>query len=238
MSRLTTLARQLSLKRFFQLTLAEAVRKLFNSHSTFSYAQDGEDILAMSLLNWPTEGFYVDVGCNLPVARSNTFLFYLRGAHGIGIDANGSFAPAWRKARPRDLFIERCIGLGNRVDFHTFAGHPLSSIGGQKVEGVASDQYRLVEKRAVDTVPLQNVLELHGVPKRFLLLSVDVEGYDEIVLGTLDLRTWRPRLIIIELHNIDFLHLSNHPLISSLSSLDYRLVAAQKSNLFFMDAAG
>ena len=98
-SRISTLKRQLPLGQFLAKLGAETARKLFNGSAAFTYAQNAEDILIMSLLDWPTAGFYVDVGCNLPEKRSNSFLFYLRGGHGIGIDANAAFAPAWQTAR-------------------------------------------------------------------------------------------------------------------------------------------
>ncbi|KHQ50161.1 FkbM family methyltransferase [Mameliella alba] len=237
MSRIRTLKKQQPLPRFLAKTTAEAVRKLLNVNSAFTYTQNAEDILAMSLLEWPTSGFYVDVGCNLPEKRSNTFLFYLRGGHGIGIDANGSFAAAWRAARPGDIFVEfveACIGQGEDVEFHTFEGHALSNIGGERVEGVSEGQYRLVEKRKVTTVPLQTLLERHGIPRTFDMLSVDVEGYDEVVLDTVDLQVYRPRLIIVEAHQPEMLDLAGHPVVRRLGKDDYRLVAVQKSNMFFL----
>lgn len=237
MSRLSTLWHQLRPASFLARTGADAVRKLLNRSSAFTYAQNGEDILAMSLLDWPKDGFFVDVGCNLPEKRSNTYLFYLRGANGIGIDANGSFASAWANARPRDIFVEACIGKGEQVEFHTFQGHALSSVGGARVDGVHDRQYALVDKRTITTVPLQTLLERHGAPKTFDLLSIDVEGYDEVVLDTIDLRAWRPRLIVVEAHQADILALSTHPLVRRMGDDGYRLAAVQKSNMFFLDDA-
>ena len=235
MSRITILKRQLPPNRFLAKTTSEAVRKVLNRSSAFTYAQNGEDILAMSLLGWPVGGFFVDVSCNLPEMRSNTFLYYLRGARGIGIDANGTFAPAWRKARPRDLFVEACIGYGEEVEFHTFEGHALSSVGGARVDGVHDRQYSLVDKRTVNTVPLQTLLERHNAPKAFDLLSIDVEGYDEIVLDTIDLQVYRPRLILVEAHQPNMLALADHPFVRRLGGDGYQLVAVQKSNMFFLD---
>lgn len=234
LSRIRTLKHQLPLDRFLAKTAAEASRKLLNGSSAFTYAQNGEDVLAMSLLGWPNTGFYVDVGCNLPEKRSNTFLAYMNGFCGIGIDANSAFLPAWQKSRPRDTFVEACIGQGEQVEFYVFKEHALSSVGGEQVEGLDASQYDLVDKRSVTTVALQEILQKLGAPKVFDLLSIDVEGYDEVVLQTIDLQEYRPRLILVEAHLTNIFDLGNHKLVRRLSSDGYRLVAAQMSNLFFL----
>lgn len=54
-------------------------------------------------------GFYVDVGAHHPTRFSNTYLFYLRGWHGVNVDAMPGSMAEFRRLRPRDLNIEALI---------------------------------------------------------------------------------------------------------------------------------
>lgn len=55
-----------------------------------SYAQFGEDRVIDNLLGGIQQGFYVDIGCNMPIGCSNTWKLYLRGWGGIAIDGNSA----------------------------------------------------------------------------------------------------------------------------------------------------
>ena len=50
-------------------------------------------------------------------------------------------------------------------------------------------------------VPLATVLRAAGMPKRFDLLVVDVEGGEEGVFNSFSLDDWRPRMMIVELED-------------------------------------
>ena len=47
---------------------------------------------------------------------------------------------------------------------------------------------------------LDHVLDRHGWPKNFDLLVIDVEGAEEDVLRGFSLWLWRPKMVIVELH--------------------------------------
>ncbi len=73
---------------------------------------------------------------------------------------------------------------------------PLSSLGRS---GMAPS----AEPEAVVDVPirtLKDILEEAGAPRGFDFLSIDVEGHEIEVLRGIDLRRWRPHLIMIEDH--------------------------------------
>ena len=59
-------------------------KKLLNPKSVTSYGQGGEDLIIERLLEGKAKTlFYVDVGSNDPIQRSNTYMFYLQGWSGV-----------------------------------------------------------------------------------------------------------------------------------------------------------
>lgn len=51
-----------------------------------SYSQAGQDLFAWEMLQHPASGFYLDIGCNHPVAINNTYAFEEMGWDGILVD--------------------------------------------------------------------------------------------------------------------------------------------------------
>src|SRR5262249_52403259 len=102
-AKLLPLAQQLPLRDALRVGCAEFARRLLDRHKTFSYAQNGEDLIIDVLLGRKSVGRYVDVGCNHPVRLSNTYRLYLRGWTGLAIDANSTFEKEFVRRRPNDI---------------------------------------------------------------------------------------------------------------------------------------
>ena len=58
------------------------------------------------------------------------------------------------------------------------------------------------EELEVRMTTLNNFLEKHSVPGEFELLVVDVEGMEWEVFRGFDIKKWRPKAILVELHEI------------------------------------
>jgi FkbM family methyltransferase len=227
---------------FAQFTIFDAVRllyvelsrKFFDPYNTASYSQTGEDRILCHILG--ETGFYVDVGCNHPQAYSNTFALYKRGWTGITIDANKELTQKHQKLRKRDLSI--CAVVSDHVEEITFTDFedPLvSSLDNEHVK--EWEKYRKVKtRRTVSTIPLNTILEDCKVPKRFDLLSVDVEGHDFEVLSSLDLKIYRPKLIVIEIHEFDLLNPSSNKIYKHLIANNYKMIGYVVMNGYFLDA--
>ena len=167
-----------------------------------SYAQEGEDILALSLLaDSEFPGFYVDVGAHHPARFSNTLLFYLRGWRGINIDALPGSMSLFKKWRPRDINLE--IGIAEDEQdlvYHMFNEPALNTFS----EELASArhglrEYKSIGKVPVHTQPLRTVFAEHVPPGVAIdFLSVDAEGMDLAVLKSNDWKHWRPSLVLAE----------------------------------------
>ena len=214
--------------------LSEFFRKSLDKYSIASYSQTGEDRLIQAILgNEP--GFSVDVGCNHPQKCSNTFELYKRGWKGVNIDANAKLIDQQKSLRVSDIAV--CAAISNiekEVVFTEFVDPFVSSISPDHVK--EWKQHRLIkEEKSVRTVPLTMVLNEFRTPPLFDLLCIDVEGHDYEVLLSLDLKLYRPRLIVIEMHSFDLNKPNDNKIYVSLISVGYKMVGFVIMNGYFVD---
>lgn len=71
-------------------------------------------------------------------------------------------------------------------------------------------------------------------PQDFDFLSVDAEEFDLQVLRSLDLRRFRPRLIIAEAEDFQPNNLTLHPIYQYLTQNGYHLEGFILKNLYFL----
>ncbi|HWR59941.1 MAG TPA: FkbM family methyltransferase, partial [Thermodesulfovibrionales bacterium] len=88
---------------------------------TWSYSQEGEDLILRRIFSNITNGFYVDIGAHHPKRFSNTYLFYRQGWCGINIDAMPGSMKLFNKFRPRDINLEFAVANGNnKMTYYEF----------------------------------------------------------------------------------------------------------------------
>ena len=64
-----------------------------------TYSGSGEDILLGILFKRkPNNHTYIDVGAHIPRFGSNSYLFYLKGWHGLLLEANEALIPELRRS--------------------------------------------------------------------------------------------------------------------------------------------
>lgn len=198
-------------------TLARRLRRFISPGSAnpddefyrVSFAQEGEDLLLLSLFEGQGTGFYVDVGAHHPRKYSNTLALYSRGWHGINIDAMpGSMVP-FRAARPRDINLELAISDARRVlTFYEFNEPALNGFDPEMARArsqfvptgqPSSAPFRVIRERQLQTVTLAEVLDAHVPPGVEIdFLTVDVEESDYAVLASNDWAKYRPSLVLAE----------------------------------------
>jgi FkbM family methyltransferase len=195
----------------------------------FSYAQNGEDIIAEALLP-EARGFYVEVGAFHPVSISNTYLFYRKGWRGIVIDPAPHVARLFQRRRPEDTMLTCAVGEQEAVC--RFDIMP------------AGETNRLSATRKVDTssaqplysiqVPCRRLASLLdeylGTGRAIDFLSVDAEGHDLSVLRSNDWQKYRPRVLAVE----DFQPPAQSSICSFLSQQGYKAVITSKITRFFV----
>jgi FkbM family methyltransferase len=171
------------------------------------HAQHGEDRALLEFFGG-VRGFYVDVGANDGLSNSNTAALDQMGWRGILVEADPNLADICRQARPGSTVV--ACAAADPTQRGSESAFQRVSPGHDKTTGLSTlvDSSALQRKAmqigariSTITVPvrsLDDILEKHGAPNAFELLSVDVEGAELEVLRSCDLTRWRPRIIIAE----------------------------------------
>lgn len=152
------------------------------------------------------KGLYVDVGCNKPIKNSNTFNLYLSGWTGINIDANEELIRKCMRIRKKDKSIcEAVSDEVKEVTFYLVKESQISTLDEKYYNsGRSWWEQNTLATRTVKTRTLSSILDQKLSPGRKIdLLSVDVEGHDLNVLRGLDFNRYRPRVILVEIHNFN-----------------------------------
>lgn len=216
---------QLGWGEFFKYVISGAVKRALDPYLIPSYSQFGEDRLIDNYFGDHSQGFYVDVGCNHPIAYSNTWKLYLRGWHGIAIDANRPLNAHYQITRPRDNVITCVVSDSPQpVDFYFSSVSSLISGVGSKSEG----PWQRTEDNArfESCIPrsLTEILDTCAAPSAFELLSVDVEGHELEVLNSLDFVRYQPMMLLVEIHELDLSEPDSDPVYRKLVTSSYRLI--------------
>ncbi|OON60753.1 methyltransferase FkbM [Massilia sp. KIM] len=163
-----------------------------------SYAQNFEDVLLWRALGHVGNGFYIDVGANDPVEHSVTKAFYDAGWRGISIEPLPAFHQAFLEQRPRDVNLAIAAGAedGELTLYDVPAVRGWASPDAAVAELHRSEGHTVAELK-VPVRTLNTVCEEH-VQGEIHFLKIDVEGFEGEVLRGLDLRRWRPWILVIE----------------------------------------
>jgi FkbM family methyltransferase len=200
-----------------------------------SWSQFAEDLLLAEILSHvSTAGFYVDIGCFHPVIYSNTYLFYRRGWSGICVDPSPTTAQEWRKQRPRDIMVTAGVGptKASMLYFH-FEDQPACNCLVRKEERTQAESIRKPDRVSeIDVLPLAALLEQHvTIGRQIDLMSIDCEGLDFEVLKSNDFDRFRPRVLVVEDHDLS----STTDITRFMTSIGMRPVAQALISKIFVD---
>ena len=167
-----------------------------------SWSQHGEDDrLVGELQDQLQAGFYVDVGANHPVELSNTYRLYCQGMRGLCIEPSALLCRFHRAYRKDDTVLCGAVGQEDRLlTLYEMYPHTFSTFSRERRDGYLRDGMRCLRESLVPMFRLSTILACYTPENRptFSLLSVDTEGFDEIVLRSNDWTRYRPRLVIAE----------------------------------------
>lgn len=162
-----------------------------------SYAQNFEDVMLWRALGKIPHGFYIDVGANDPTGDSVTKLFYDEGWTGINIEPLPSHFEELRRERPRDININCAVGSTNgTVDLWD-----CGVLGWATAAPAVISHYELQGRhgiyRKAQLTTLNDVCEKY-VDGEIHFLKIDVEGLEKSVLEGIDLKRFRPWIVVVE----------------------------------------
>jgi FkbM family methyltransferase len=169
-----------------------------------SYSQCGEDLIVDFLLTLlgiknPT---YLDIGAHHPYWLNNTYLFYKRGLTGINIEPDPTLFKTLAKKRPRDININKGVGFckeNNMGDFYIMSSRALNTFSKGEAERMSkSGTYKIVEKKQIELININDILSKYFSNKALDFLSLDVEGLDLNILKSMDFEKYKPNIICVE----------------------------------------
>lgn len=192
----------------------------------FSFSQEGEDVVIDRLLEHKEIGFYIDVGAHHPVRFSNTFKFYVRGWHGINVDAMPGSMKKFDKIRPRDINVEAGISdIPGTLLYYDFEEKALNTFDTDRANACIQKGYKLEQQISINTLDINSLLEKY-LPKEQLVdfIDIDVEGFDDRIISSIDWYNFCPTLVLVENPQLDN-SMNEVTFFPQLISAGYRMIA-------------
>jgi FkbM family methyltransferase len=179
------------------LTLLE----FFACNKVQSKSQISQDLLVLYFHQLKKNGFFVEVGAADGFHLSNTLFLELYGWKGIIAEP----LPAWHeKIMERKCYIDkRCVyeNSGSKVILKYILDHPLESRVTEDLDLRSNFSSRKKSiKLEVDTISLNDLLELYQAPNKIEYISIDTEGSEYKILKKFNFKKYDVEIFTIE-HN-------------------------------------
>jgi FkbM family methyltransferase len=189
-----------------------------------SYSQGNEDLVIAKILNYKSNGFFIDVGANDPIRLNNTYLFYKNGWQGISAEPIPSLAKKIRSVRSTDIVLEKAVSnYVGKAEFNV--GINKYDVNSSLIDHNLGDQ----EKITVEVTTLEKVLD-DLLIKNIDLLCIDTEGTEIDVLEGLNFDKYQPKIILAEYNTIS---VANSKLIPYLLNKGYQPIFINTWNIIF-----
>ncbi|PQJ10416.1 hypothetical protein CJD36_010585 [Flavipsychrobacter stenotrophus] len=207
---------------------------------TVSFSQFGEDIIMLKMLDRynVTDISYFDIGANDPIAGSNTYNFYTRGYTGILIEPNLALCNKIKSVRPNDKCLNFGISSGNQkeADYFMFSDEQsgMNTFSEEEANRYEKEGFPIKQKIKMPLKDINEVLA-ENFTKPPTIISLDVEGLDEMILEKMDLEKFPALLICVEtvIFNKDKEFVKRKSIIDLLASKGYFIYADTHVNTIF-----
>lgn len=166
------------------------------------YSQNGEDFILNELFKDKQDGFFVEVGCIDGLRFSNTYKLEQKGWKGICVEAHQDYVPLLKKNRPNSIVLDYAVGEKDEDDvvFYANSRGSLSTLDKSQEERwkksfpdwFSGFKEQIVQKRTLNTIFDECNVETIDI------LSLDIEGYEFEALMGLDLKKYKPSIIVVE----------------------------------------
>lgn len=191
-----------------------------------SYSMFGEDLILRVLLKGKLKsgvpGFYADFGCYDARYGNNSYLFYRYGWRGVCVEANPDplFKSQYATYRPRDVFINAAVGEAGSGFWSKAPNAPGSRIAMSRDAFGPEDG----EPIPLKFLPLSRIFERCLPPGMEIeFMSMDVEGGEMSALRSNDWRRYRPKIILIEVNNLDVMNINKSEVMTYLQGQGYKV---------------
>lgn len=194
----------------------------------------GEDVLINKIFKHKN-GFFVDVGALHPVNGSLTYNLYKRGWTGINIDIDKHNIKLFKLLRPKDQSIN-CAISSNRGTINSYifsSGSGLNTLEKSWAEKWSKKINQKFSVRKIKKRTLNHVVKEYGISKNIELLNIDVEGHEVEVLKGVSFKTFRPKIITVEIHVKNTKEIFHKPIYKILHKNGYDLISQYYQTSFF-----
>lgn len=183
---------------FFTLSLTKVKYLKPRKASGKFKSQYGQDYYLHNLKLIKKKGFFVEVGCNDPIYNSNSY-FLEKHLQYSGISIDGiDFKKEFKKLRPKTKFFNRIIdkkkGIKKFYKVIDVEGweNQMSTLHKNNLKTGKTFNAKIIK---VKSTPLNNL-----IPKQKIIdiLMIDVEGHELNVLKSINLKKYKPKVILIE----------------------------------------
>lgn len=220
------------------------LQKTFSKNRGHMYGQEGEDVIIYNLLKNNCKHElnhirYLDVGCGHPTWLNNTYLLYKNGAKGWCIDANSFYSSHYKLLRHRDFFICACVGgqKSDRVIFYQTYNKDRATADLSSYELCNMQNIKLKKEKMMPILLLSDIIKQYIGDTYIDFFNIDVEGLEFDILKSLDLHSFHPAVICIEV--IDVLTGYNKKesefLVDYMNNYNYKLFLNTLVNYIFVD---
>lgn len=214
------LIRNYKLEFLIKAGIKEIKRKIWREKIKNSYSQNYEDLIIDKLLN-KKRGKYLEIRAYHPTRLSNTYRFYKKGWRGIVIEPNPEVKFLFEKYRPRDKYLG--VGISNKnkkLNYYQFLIPALNTFSKINANQSIKKGHKLVGVKKINTKNIKEIAE-----KNIDFLSVDTEGFDELILKSWPWNKYYPKVICVEDEGININYL--------LKNKGYILKDKTKSNSIY-----
>lgn len=187
--------------RYRLLPVMKKLWRNYTGNEKISYSQCGEDLIIQQLFTvlGLSNITYLDVGAHHPTYLSNTYLFYVKGGHGVCVEPDPDLFKEFSKKRPRDVNLNCGVGIeSGEADFFVMSTSTLNTFS-----RVEADRYQKYGKqRMVKTIKVEmntiNTIIANNFDQPLNFVSLDIEGLDYVILQDFDFKKFRPEVFCLE----------------------------------------
>ncbi|MCL2722148.1 MAG: FkbM family methyltransferase [Treponema sp.] len=230
-----------------QFKIRNIIRNIRDNKKNYyskSYSQCGEDMVIRHILKLQPKNkkwAWIDIGAHHPTWINNTAFFYKQGYNGINIEADPKLIKSFYALRKNDLNLNIAIAdKSGEMDFYIMDSPVLNTLSAEEAYRYEKLGSKIVEIVQVRTAPITEILDNYceGLFPDFL--SLDAEGYDLMILKSINWEKSYPKVICVE--NIPFLpvlknyflSMQKNELSKYLESKNYSIIAFTLINTIFV----
>ena len=210
----------------------------FKRHGNTYFSGFGEDVVLTNLFHRKKVGFYIDIGCWHPKWGSNTYLLHKRGWKGINIDMDAFKIDMFNIARKNATNI--CTAVSDKekdlMYYCSKDDSSLNTLDQNFAEAMLQNKQNLkYDLKQIRSRPLDKILsETPYAEKEIDLLTIDVEGHELPVLKSLSFERYKPKVLVVELHEGKIESILDNEIYRFIKSKNYSLFSWVLPSLIFV----